>query len=135
MFSSFHLSIPSLPIPFCFLLSYSHFAFLSNPSSLLFLLPLFSLPPSSNFLLPLSFPSHLTISLLLPSLSLSHVCPSALPSFFLLLSLSSPSFVSPSDTLPFLPPSHSLQSFLLPSSFSGFLPFSSLSVRINYSTE
>ena len=80
LFSSFHLSIPSLPIPFCFLLGYSHFAFLSNPSSLLFLLPLFSLPPSSNFLLPLSFPSHLTISLLLPSLSLP--CMPFRPSFF-----------------------------------------------------
>ena len=79
LFSSFHPSIPPLPIPFCFLLGYSHFSFLSNPSSLLFLLPLFSLPPSSNFLLPLSFPSHLTISLLLPSLS---PMPSALPSFF-----------------------------------------------------
>ena len=80
MFSSFHLSIPSLPIPFCFLLGYSHFAFLSNPSSLLFLLPLFSLPPSSNFLLP---PSHSPLTL--QSLSffpLSLPCMPFRPSFF-----------------------------------------------------
>ena len=97
LFSSFHLSIPSFPIPFCFLLGYSHFAFLSNPSSLLFLLPLFSLPPSSNFLLPLSFPSHLTISLLLPSLSPMY----ALPPFLLFFS-SFPFLRPPSFPLPTL---------------------------------
>ena len=123
LFSSFHLSIPSLPIPFCFLLGYSHFAFLSNPSSLLFLLPLFSLPPSSNFLLPLSFPSHLTISLLLPSLSPMY----ALPPFLLFFSsfpfLRPPSFPVPtlyhfSHPLPLFSPSSfpplSLDSYLSP---------------------
>ena len=126
---------------FVFLLSSLHSL---SPHSLLFsprlLAFCFSSFLCSLFLPPVisSFPSHSPLTLQSLSffpLSLSHVCPSALPSFFLLLSLSSPSFVSPSDTLPFLPPSHSLQSFLLPSSFSGFLPFSSLSVRTNYSTE
>ena len=112
LFSSFHLSIPSLPIPFCFLLGYSHFAFLSNPSSLLFLLPLFSLPPSSNFLLPLSFPSHLTISLLLPSLSPMYALPPFLLfsppfPFFALLRFPSQHFtISPTLSLSsVLPPS------------------------------
>ena len=95
LFSSFHLSIPSLPIPFCFLLGYSHFAFLSNPSSLLFLLPLFSLPSSSNFFLPLSFPSHLTISLLLPSLSPMYPLPPFLLFFPSLHFLRPPSFPLP----------------------------------------
>ena len=104
------------------------------------ILPLsFSSFPCSLFLPPVisSFPSHSPLTL--QSLSffpLSLPCMPFRPSFFfLLLSLSSPSFVSPPNTLPFLPPSPSLQSFLLPSSFSRFLPFSSLSVRTNYSTE
>ena len=48
---------------------------------------------------------------------------------------SAPHFVSPPNTLPFLPPSPSLQSFLLPSSFSEFFPSSPPSVRTTYSTE
>ena len=121
-FSSFHLSIPSLPFLF-FLPGSSLFAILSNPSSLLFLLPLYSLPPFISSLLPLSFPSHLTFSLFLPSLSLP--CVPFRP----------PLIVSPPNALPFLPPSHSLQSFLLASSFPGFLPSSPKSVRATYSTE
>ena len=87
-FSSFHLSIPPLPIPFVFP---SLFAFLFNPSSLLFHLPLFSLPPSINPLLPLSFPFHLTFSLSPPLF----LC---LPLFFFTPSFPLPTF------LPFLHP-------------------------------
>ena len=61
------------PHSFFFLLRSSLFAFLSNPSSLLFFLPLFSLLPSSNSLLLLSFLSHLSFSLFLPSLSLPRI--------------------------------------------------------------
>ena len=151
MFSSFHLSIPSLPIPFCFLLGYSHFAFLSNPSSLLFLLPLFSLPPSSNFLLPLSFPSHLTISLLLPSLSPMYALPLFLlffssfpflrpPSFPLPtlyhfshpLTLFSPSSFPPLSLNSFLPPHRLFVPLILPNVLTTvFLPICPLVNRFN----
>ena len=119
-FSSFHLSIPPLPIPFVFP---SLFAFLFNPSSLLFHLPLFSLPPSINPLLPLSFPFHLTLSLSPPlflCLSLFFF-PPPFPFFSLLRFPSQLSTISP--------PSPTLQSFF-PSSFPAFLPSFPLSVLL-----
>ena len=102
------------------------------PSFSFFLCSLFFPPVISSFLFH-SPPTFHSLSFF--SLSLFLLSPSALPSLFLFPSHSSPSFVSPSDTLPFLPPSPSLQSFLLPSSFSEFFPSSPQSVRTTYSTK
>ena len=111
------------PHSFFFLLRSSLFAFLSNPSSLLFFLPLFSLLPSSNSLLLLSFLSHLSFSLFLPSLSSSYPLPPFLLFFSSLPILLPPSFPLPtlyhfSHPLPLFSPSSfpplSLNSFLPP---------------------
>ena len=139
LFSSFHLSILSLPIPF-FFSSAPHFLLSSPilpPSFSFFLCSLFFPPVIPSFLShsPPTFHSLSFFPLSLFPLSLFLVSPSALPSLFLFPSHSSPSFVSPPNTLPFLPPSPSLQSFLLPSSFSEFFPSSPQSVRTTYSTE
>ena len=107
----FHLSIPSLPIPF-FSPTLIPFCYLPKPLSFLFLLPLFFLLFSINSLFPPSFPSQPYL------LSLSYLS--------LLFLLSPPALLSSFSSLPILlPPSFplpTLHHFSRPLTLSSVLP-------------